>query len=207
MTQERGSGTQPDPHPARAGSAGALTQTATAPATTNPGSSSRKDLPVFPSLSTMSWTPAAADLFDPARAAAAGRGPTTPADVLTALPTLAWVELGDGRTDPADPAAVITALARAEDAACAEGYHRPADPGAAIGRLIGDLGLRRVTRAAWNARVPVHHPTSGTTFQDPLYGVECAYTDGLLRLYALDLTSHPGRWDCPVVAAEFTPHP
>ncbi len=164
---------------------------------------------MFPSLSTMTWTPAATHLFDPARAAGAGRGHTTPADVLTALPTLAWVELGDGLTDPdaADPAATITALARAEDRACAEGYHRPADPGAAIGRLIGDLGLRRVTRAAWNARVEVRHPLTGRTFQDPLYGVECAYTDGLLRLYALDLTSHPHRWDCPVVATEFTPHP
>jgi len=161
---------------------------------------------VFPSLSTMTWTPAAAYLFDPARAAAAGRGHTTAADVLAAVPTLAWVELGDGAgaADPADPAAVITALARAEDAACAEGYHRPADPGQAIGALITDLGLRRVTRAAWNARVAVQHPLTGRTFQDPLYGVECAYTDGLLRLYALDLTSH--RWDCPVVAAEFTPH-
>jgi len=165
---------------------------------------------VFPSLSTMTWTPTATDLFDPTQAAAAGRGHTTAADVLTSLPALAWVELGDGLTDPADPAdpaATITALARAEDRACAEGYRRPADPGLAIGRLIADLGLRRVTRAAWNARVPVHHPTSARTFQDPLYGVECAYTDGLLRLYALDPTGHPGRWDCPVVAAEFTPHP
>jgi len=137
---------------------------------------------VFPSLSTMTWTPATGGLFDPARAAAASRGHTTAADVFTALPALAWVELGDGAADPVDPAA-------------------------AIGRLIADLGLRRVTRAAWNARVGVQHPLTGRTFQDPLYGVECAYTDGLLRLYAVDLTSHPGRWDCPVVAAEFTPHP
>ena len=162
---------------------------------------------MFPSLSTMTWTPAAAGLFDPARAGRPGRGHTTTADVLTALPALAWVELGDGLTDPADPAAMITALARAKDRANAEGYHRPAGPGAAIGRLIADLGLRRVTRAAWNARVGVRHPASGRTFQDPLYGVECAYTDGLLHLYALDLTSHPHRWDCPVVAAEFTPQP
>lgn len=118
---------------------------------------------MFPSLSTMTWTPAATHLFDPTRNGAAGRGHTTTADVLTAVPTLAWVELGDGAADPPDPAGAITAAARAEDAACAEGHHRPADPGAAIGRLITDLGLRRVTRAAWNARVAVHHPLTGRT--------------------------------------------
>ncbi len=143
MTQERGVGHQPDPHPSRARSAPHPDRNRPRddkpPRDNKPRTELEEDLPVFPSLSTMSWTPAAAGLFDPARAAAAGRGHTTGADVLTALPSLAWVELGDGAADPVDPAAAITAAARAEDA-CAEGYHRPADPGAAIGRLIGDLG-------------------------------------------------------------------